>query len=227
MAAKLTRLTHKIAIQRTWWRRAVPFAILPPGGQSGNFWMHPRMAVVRQCSPCSLTKHHAMKVNWCIGGISLRVLDLSTRWRWVVSFTTRPLYSQGLFPWIGGWVVPRAGLNAVMRKFPAPAGTRTPAHPARTAAPPPAVHRGNIYNCLLVYLVFVIIRKRRFPGAQTYDILGNGIFTGPHSDGCDNCSSVLVRSVYSTRVYPKFSWLSITKYTLYIWYYGCYGGKTH
>jgi hypothetical protein len=38
MAAKLTRLTHKIAIQL---QRVVPFTVAP-GGQSGNFWVHPR-----------------------------------------------------------------------------------------------------------------------------------------------------------------------------------------
>jgi len=35
MEAKLARLTHKIAIQ--------PFAVLAPGGQSGHFWIHPRI----------------------------------------------------------------------------------------------------------------------------------------------------------------------------------------
>jgi len=40
MATKLTRLTHKIAIQL---QRAVPFAVLAPGCQSGNFWIHPRI----------------------------------------------------------------------------------------------------------------------------------------------------------------------------------------
>jgi hypothetical protein len=38
MAAKLITLTHKIAIKL---QRAVPFAVLAPGGQSGNFWIHP------------------------------------------------------------------------------------------------------------------------------------------------------------------------------------------
>jgi hypothetical protein len=33
------------------------------------------------------------------GDISPRILDLGTRWRWVVSFTPRPLYSQGKSPW--------------------------------------------------------------------------------------------------------------------------------
>jgi len=41
MAAKLTRLTHKIAIQRHLVAFAV--AVLAPGGKSGNFWLHPRI----------------------------------------------------------------------------------------------------------------------------------------------------------------------------------------
>jgi hypothetical protein len=37
--------------------------------------------------------------------------------------------------WIGGWVGPRAVLDAVVkRKFPAPAGTRTPDHPSHSPA---------------------------------------------------------------------------------------------
>jgi len=43
MAAKLTRLTHKIAIQvYLVGGGAVPFTVLAPGGQSGKFWIHPR-----------------------------------------------------------------------------------------------------------------------------------------------------------------------------------------
>jgi hypothetical protein len=38
-----------------------------------------------------LTKHHAMKMNWRSGGIAPHILDFGTRWRWVVSFTLRPL----------------------------------------------------------------------------------------------------------------------------------------
>jgi len=41
MAAKLTRQTHKIAIKLHLVARAVPFAVLAPGCQSGNFWIHP------------------------------------------------------------------------------------------------------------------------------------------------------------------------------------------
>jgi hypothetical protein len=38
MVAKLTRLTHKIATQLHLVQRAVPFAVLAPGGQSENSW---------------------------------------------------------------------------------------------------------------------------------------------------------------------------------------------
>jgi hypothetical protein len=33
------------------------------------------------------------------GGITPRILYLGTKWRWVVSFTPRPLYPQGKSPW--------------------------------------------------------------------------------------------------------------------------------
>jgi hypothetical protein len=46
-----------------------------------------------------LTDHHVMKAYWVSGCIAPRILDLGTRWRWVVSFTTRPLYSQGKSRW--------------------------------------------------------------------------------------------------------------------------------
>jgi len=43
MVAKLTRLTHKIAIHLHLMQRAVTFAVLVPGSQFGNFWVHPRI----------------------------------------------------------------------------------------------------------------------------------------------------------------------------------------
>jgi hypothetical protein len=42
-----------------------------------------------------LTKHHSMKTYSGSGGIASRILDLGTRWRLVVSFTSRPLYTKG------------------------------------------------------------------------------------------------------------------------------------
>jgi hypothetical protein len=66
-----------------------------------------------------LTQHHAMKAYWRSGGIAPCILDLGTRWRWVVSFTARPLYppeKETLVPMMRGWVGPRAGLDAVVRR---------------------------------------------------------------------------------------------------------------
>jgi hypothetical protein len=40
-----------------------------------------------------------MKAYWGSGGIAPLIIDLGTRWRWVVSFTPRPLYPQGENPW--------------------------------------------------------------------------------------------------------------------------------
>jgi hypothetical protein len=43
MAAKLIRLTHKIEIQLHLVAQSLPFAVLAPGGQSGNFWIYRRI----------------------------------------------------------------------------------------------------------------------------------------------------------------------------------------
>jgi hypothetical protein len=56
------------------------------------------------------------------GCIDPYFFDLSTNWRWVVSFTPRLLYPLRKEPpgthWIGGWVDSRANLNDVeKRKF--------------------------------------------------------------------------------------------------------------
>jgi hypothetical protein len=56
------------------------------------------MGVKIKLSLC-LTKHHAMKTYWRSGCIAPRILDIGSRWRWVVSFTPRPLYPQGKSPW--------------------------------------------------------------------------------------------------------------------------------
>jgi hypothetical protein len=40
-----------------------------------------------------------MKAYWGSGDITPHILDICTRLRWVVSFTPRPLYSQGKGPW--------------------------------------------------------------------------------------------------------------------------------
>jgi hypothetical protein len=47
----------------------------------------------------TLTEHYVMKAYEGSGSITPRVLELGTRWRSVVNFTHRPLYSQGKSPW--------------------------------------------------------------------------------------------------------------------------------
>jgi hypothetical protein len=42
-----------------------------------------------------LIKHHALEPYWGSGRVDQNILDLGTRWRWVVSFTPGPLYPRG------------------------------------------------------------------------------------------------------------------------------------
>jgi hypothetical protein len=78
-----------------------------------------------------------MRAYWRSWDIATRILDLGTGWRWVVSFTLRPLYLKRKRPWypldgrLGG-TQSRSGWRR--EKFPAPAGNRTPDHPARSPA---------------------------------------------------------------------------------------------
>jgi hypothetical protein len=70
-------------------------------------------------APVLSTEHHPMKAYWGSGDIAPPILDLDTRWRWVVRFTPRPIYLRESVTdthWIGGWVGPTAVL--VRRKIP-------------------------------------------------------------------------------------------------------------
>jgi hypothetical protein len=49
------------------------------------------------------------------GGMLLLILNLGTKWGWVVSITPRPRFTSGTH-WIGGCVGPRAGLDAGARR---------------------------------------------------------------------------------------------------------------
>jgi hypothetical protein len=60
------------------------------------------------------------------GGIAPCILDLGTRWRWVVSFMPRSLYPQGKSPW---YSLDRRWWG---ERFQAPTGARTPDYPARS-----------------------------------------------------------------------------------------------
>jgi hypothetical protein len=71
MEAKLTGLTHKIAIQL---QRAVTLAVLAPGGQSGNFWILPRTFLILECKMGLWYPHVHMKEKseHAAGGISTK-----------------------------------------------------------------------------------------------------------------------------------------------------------
>jgi len=59
MVSNLTRLTHKIAIQLHL-VTALPFAVLTPGGQSRDFWIH--------LCKCFISSHHKQQ---CISFLHL------------------------------------------------------------------------------------------------------------------------------------------------------------
>jgi hypothetical protein len=62
-------------------------------------YIHVCVCVKVKVKSLYLTKHHAMKTYWGCRGIAPRIPDLGIRWRWVVSFTPRPLYPQRKSPW--------------------------------------------------------------------------------------------------------------------------------
>jgi hypothetical protein len=88
-----------------------------------------------------------MKTYWGSGDIAPHILDLRTRWRWVVSFTTRPIYLREKAPgthWIGGWVGPRAVLDTVVkRKIPSP---RRESNPRTPIVQPVAQRYTDLFN---------------------------------------------------------------------------------
>jgi hypothetical protein len=87
-----------------------------------------RMLEIKLKLSVCLIKHHAIKTmrNW---GITPRILNLRTRWKWVASFMPRPLYPRGKNLWVptDGCMDHKSGLDAVAkRKMSAPSGNRTP-----------------------------------------------------------------------------------------------------
>jgi hypothetical protein len=66
---------------------------------------------------------------------SSTILDLSTRWRWVVSFTTPAALPRGErapgIHWIGGYVGPRACLDVIKKRKVIPLPGIEPGRPAR------------------------------------------------------------------------------------------------
>jgi hypothetical protein len=83
------------------------------------------------------TEHHAKKAYWGSGSIASHILDLATRWRWVVCFTPQPIYSQEKSPWypldrrLGGPQSRSVRGGEQKNSQPLP-GFELPDHPARS-----------------------------------------------------------------------------------------------
>jgi hypothetical protein len=79
--------------------------------------------------------------RWRLGGEEvelLLILDLDTRWWWVVSGTPRPRFAPGIGPAVpivqeAGWALEPVWTQRLEEKFFAPAGDRTPI--ARPSSP--------------------------------------------------------------------------------------------
>jgi hypothetical protein len=112
--------------------------------------------------------------EWCINP---HFLDLGTSWRWVVSFTPRPLYPReralGIHC-IGGWVDPRAGLDHMEKwKFLTPPGLepRPLSRPARSQSLYRLRYPGSLtatqfifkLEYFVVFLNCMSISSRKYP----------------------------------------------------------------
>jgi hypothetical protein len=80
----------------------------------------------------------------------LLILNLSTRWGWVVSVTPRPRFTPGEKTpgthWIAGWVGPRAGLDArARRKILCPCRGSNPGRPFRSQTLYRLSYRGSYF----------------------------------------------------------------------------------
>jgi hypothetical protein len=80
----------------------------------------------------------------------LLILNLGTRWGWVVSVTPRPRFTPFGTHWIRGWVGPRAGPDAAARrKILCPCRGSNPDRPARSQTLYCLSYRGSILICIM------------------------------------------------------------------------------
>jgi len=73
-----------------------------------------------------LNEDHGMKAYWGNGRKAPHIRDFGTGWKWVVSFTPRPLYSQGKSL---RWQLDRKLGVEVKRKIPSPRRKSNPRTP--------------------------------------------------------------------------------------------------
>jgi hypothetical protein len=89
MAAKLATLTHKIAIQLHLVAESCTICVLAPGGQSGNFWTHPRVRDIYDHLSCLIgcdinSAAETASLNKVWVNQSTKIMLLSVNWTWQV-----------------------------------------------------------------------------------------------------------------------------------------------
>jgi hypothetical protein len=94
MAAKFTRMTHKIAIQLHLMAESCTICSSRSMRPVRKLLDTPSYLTMKVELPLCQTKHHAMKTCWGSGSIGPRIPNFGTRWNWVVSFMRRPLYPR-------------------------------------------------------------------------------------------------------------------------------------
>jgi hypothetical protein len=129
-----------------------------------------------------LIKHYAMKTY---GGASIGitppyVLDLCTRWRWVVSFTIRPLNSGERAPgthWLGGWINSSACLDDVENRKSYPFGNRTRAvQPVARRYTDCAIQTPLLNN--VKFMLIIIRKKYSHPYSQKTNVISSKAIIG-------------------------------------------------
>jgi hypothetical protein len=114
------------------------------------------------------------------GGRGL-TLNLGTRWGWMVSVTPRPRFTPGERTpgthWIGGWVGPRAGLDAeTRRKILCPCRGSNPDRPARSQTLYCLSYHGSHLEFLIFINFRIIILKNHHLLPFAYLSTGNSLY---------------------------------------------------
>jgi len=77
-------------------------------------------SIVRAQGKRQIIPAHTLKICRGNRGTTSLIFNLGTRWKWVVSFMTRPFYLRRRSPWwplkVGGWVGPRSSLYVLEKR---------------------------------------------------------------------------------------------------------------
>jgi hypothetical protein len=115
-AVKLVRVTSGWKGPRVLWKQKAKYMFGVSGMKTIAYVF--LVSNGKSC-PYALTEHHTMNTYWGIGGIAPRILDLGTRWGEQSASRSGRLTPRERAPGshrIGGWVDPRAGLDAMVRR---------------------------------------------------------------------------------------------------------------